>query len=98
MACSRSSKPELNLPVPPICTGAADATYVPTAVGFLYLGVVLDVFSRRVVGWAMGNHLHTGLMPQALDMALAQRHPNEVIHHSDQGRPIHLHHLRQALP
>src|SRR6267378_801310 len=63
----------------------ADATYVPTAVGFLYLAVVLDVFSRRVVGWAMGNHLHTGLMLQALDMALAQRHPNGVIHHSDQG-------------
>ena len=63
----------------------ADATYVPTAVGFLYLAVVLDVFSRRVVGWAMGNHLRTALMLQALDMALAQRHPNGVIHHSDQG-------------
>jgi transposase InsO family protein len=65
----------------------ADATYVPTAVGFLYLAVVLDVFSRRVVGWAMGNHLRTALMLQALDMALAQRHPNGVIHHSDQGCP-----------
>jgi transposase InsO family protein len=63
----------------------ADATYVPTAVGFLYLAVVLDVFSRRVVGWAMGNHLRTALMLQALNMALAQRHPNGVIHHSDQG-------------
>src|ERR1700680_987836 len=61
----------------------ADATYVPTAVGFLYLAVVLDVFSRRVVGWAMGNHLRTALMLQALDMALAQRHPNGVIDHSD---------------
>jgi len=63
----------------------ADATYVPTRVGFLYLAVVLDVFSRRVVGWAIANHLRTGLMLQALDMALAQRHPNGVIHHSDQG-------------
>jgi putative transposase len=64
----------------------ADATYVPTLVGFLYLAVVLDVFSRRVVGWAMDNHLRTELMLQALDMALAQRHPSGgVIHHSDQG-------------
>jgi putative transposase len=63
----------------------ADATYVPTVVGFLYLAVVLDVFSRRVVGWAMGSRLRTGLMLQALNMALAQRHPHGVIHHSDQG-------------
>ena len=76
----------------------ADATYVPTAVGFLYLAVVLDVFSRRVVGWAMGNHLRTALMLQALDMALAQRHPNGVIHHSDQGCPVHLARFRPALP
>jgi putative transposase len=63
----------------------ADATYVPTVVGFLYLAVVLDVFSRRVVGWAMGCHLRTKLMLQALDMALEQCHPHGVIHHSDQG-------------
>ncbi|MFL9912612.1 IS3 family transposase [Paraburkholderia sp. RL17-337-BIB-A] len=63
----------------------ADATYVPTRVGFLYLAVVLDVFSRRVVGWAIADHLRTALMLQALDMALGQRHPNGVIHHSDQG-------------
>jgi transposase InsO family protein len=63
----------------------ADATYVPTVVGFLYLTVVLDVFSRRVVGWATGCRLRTGLMLQALNIALAQRHPHGVIHHSDQG-------------
>jgi len=63
----------------------ADATYVPTAEGFLYLAVVLDVFSRRIVGWAMSNHLYTELMLRALDMALAQRRPDGVIHHSDQG-------------
>jgi len=63
----------------------ADATYIPTAVGFFYLAVVLDVFSRRIVGWAMGSHLRTRLMLQALDMALAQRRPGDVIHHSDQG-------------
>jgi len=61
------------------------ATYVPTAAGFLYLAVVLDVFSRRIVGWAMSNHLYTELMLRALDMALLQRHPDGVIHHSDQG-------------
>jgi putative transposase len=63
----------------------ADATYVPTGEGFLYLAVVLDVFSRRVVGWAMSNHLYTELMLRALDMALLQRRPEGVIHHSDQG-------------
>ena len=50
-----------------------DITYVPTAAGFVYLAVVLDVFSRRVVGWAMANHLPTELVLDALDMALG--HP-----------------------
>jgi putative transposase len=63
----------------------ADATYVPTGEGFLYLAVVLDVFSRRIVGWAMSSHLYTELMLRALDMALLQRRPEGVIHHSDQG-------------
>lgn len=63
----------------------ADATYIPTKVGFYYLAVVLDVYSRRIVGWAMDSHLRTALMLQALDMALEQRHPTSVIHHSDQG-------------
>ena len=63
----------------------ADATYIPTWEGFLYLAVVVDVYSRRVVGWSMANHLRTELMLAALDMALEQRHPENVIHHSDQG-------------
>ena len=63
----------------------ADATYVPTWEGFLYLAVVVDVFSRRVVGWSMANHQRTELMLAALDMALEQRRPHKVIHHSDQG-------------
>lgn len=63
----------------------ADITYVPTWAGFLYLAVVLDVFSRRVVGWSMANHLRTELVLNALNMALAQRRPEQVIHHSDQG-------------
>jgi putative transposase len=63
----------------------ADITYIATWAGFLFLAVVLDVFSRRVVGWAMENHLRTELIIQALNMALEQRRPAEVIHHSDQG-------------
>lgn len=63
----------------------ADITYVPTWAGFLYLAVVLDAWSRRIVGWAMANHLRTELVLDALNMALEQRRPIDVIHHSDQG-------------
>jgi putative transposase len=63
----------------------ADITYVATWAGFLYLAVVLDVWSRRIVGWAMATHLRTELVLEALDMALWQRRPEAVIHHSDQG-------------
>jgi putative transposase len=63
----------------------ADITYIPTWAGFLYLAVVIDAWSRRVIGWAMENHLRTELVLQALNMALHQRRPSEVIHHSDQG-------------
>jgi putative transposase len=63
----------------------ADITYIPTWAGFLYLAVVVDVYSRRIVGWAMENHLRTELVLQALNMALWQRRPAAVIHHSDQG-------------
>jgi putative transposase len=65
---------------------SADITYVPTWAGFLYLAVVLDVFSRRVIGWAMADHLRTELVVAALDMALWNRRPGPgVIHHSDHG-------------
>ena len=63
----------------------ADITYVPTWTGFLYLAIVLDVFSRKVVGWAMANHLRTELVLAALNMAIGQRRPQGVIHHSDKG-------------
>ena len=63
----------------------ADITYIPTWTGFLYLAVVLDTFSRRIVGWAMETHLRTELVLQALNLALWQRRPAAVIHHSDQG-------------
>ena len=61
----------------------ADITYVPTYSGFLYLSVVLNAFSRRVVGWAMASHLQSELVLSALNMALYQHRPEDVIHHSE---------------
>jgi putative transposase len=63
----------------------ADITYVPTWSGFLFVAIVLDVYSRRVVGWAMATHLRTELVLDALNMAIYRRKPTNVIHHSDQG-------------
>ena len=63
----------------------ADITYVPTWAGFVFLAVVLDVFSRKIVGWSMASHLRTSLVLDALNMAITQRKPDEVVHHSDQG-------------
>ena len=62
----------------------ADITYVPTWSGFLFLAIVLDVYSRRVVGWAMANHMRKELVLEALDMAIYRRKPRGVVHHSDQ--------------
>ena len=66
-------------------TWVSDITYVPTQAGFLYLAVVIDVWSRRAVGWSMRNDMATPLVTDALDMALAQRAPDQLIHHSDRG-------------
>jgi putative transposase len=64
----------------------ADMTYVSTAEGWLYLAIVLDAWSRRVVGWAMGDTLRTELVLDALNMAVGNRRPAAgVIHHSDRG-------------
>ena len=63
----------------------ADITYVPTSSGFLYLAVVLDAWSRKIVGWSMANHLRTELVLDAMEAAVGQRRPKGVIHHSDQG-------------
>jgi putative transposase len=63
----------------------ADITYVPTWAGFLYLSVVLDAWSRRIVGWSMETTLATEGVLAALNMAVAQRKPQNVIHHSDHG-------------
>ena len=86
---SRSAVPDLVerdfAPAGPDRLWVADVTYVPTWSGFLYLAVVVDTWSRRVVGWAMETHLRTELVLQALNMALWQRKPEAVIHHSDHG-------------
>lgn len=63
----------------------SDITYVPTQAGFLYLAVVLDVWSRKVVGWSMSPSLATPLVLAALEMAVRQRQPKGTVHHSDQG-------------
>jgi putative transposase len=64
----------------------ADITYVPTWSGFLFLAVVLDVFSRKIVGWSMSANQNTELVTRALQMAMTRRKPDGVVvHHSDQG-------------
>jgi putative transposase len=64
----------------------ADITYVPTGEGWLYLATVLDAWSRRIVGWAMGDMLRTELVVDALNMAVWNRRPAVgVVHHSDRG-------------
>ena len=67
---------------------AADITYVPTGEGWLYLAAVIDLCSRRVVGWAMADHLRATLCTEALEMALSRRKPpadRTLVHHSDRG-------------
>lgn len=64
----------------------SDFTYIDTAEGWLYLAIVLDLFSRKVIGWAMSEHMNTALVETALHMALQTRQPNvTLLHHSDQG-------------
>ena len=63
----------------------ADITYIPTWAGFVYLAIVLDVFSRKVVGWAIESHLRTELVLAALNAAVAQRRPRLLVFHSDHG-------------
>ena len=65
---------------------AGDLTYVWTIEGWLYLAVILDLYSRRVIGWAMGHRLTVELAERALTMALTNRTPTAgLLHHSDRG-------------
>src|SRR6202022_3005229 len=73
-------------PTGPNAVWISDITYVRTWEGWLYLAVILDAFSRRVVGWALADHLRTELATDALQMALGSRRPGVgLIHHSDRG-------------
>jgi len=67
----------------PIQLWVADAAYVPTWAGTIYLAIVLNAWSHKIVGWAIENHLRTELMLEALNIALTQRKPKQVLHHSD---------------
>ncbi len=85
-ACPAPDLVERDFTVPgPDRLWVADITYIATWAGFLYLAVVLDAWSRKVVGWAMATHLKTELVLDALNMALWQRRPRLVVHHSDHG-------------
>jgi putative transposase len=76
----------------------ADLTYIRTAEGWLYLAVVLDLFSRRAVGWAMADHLGHELALAALDMAIARERPAPgLVHHSDRGVQFAAHEYRRRL-
>lgn len=64
----------------------ADITYIPTAEGWLYLAAVMDLFSRKIIGWAMQDHMQVELASAALTMAINQQRPQTgLIHHSDRG-------------
>jgi putative transposase len=74
-------------PVAPDVTWAGDITYIATGEGWVFLATVIDLFSRRVIGWAVGDHLRTPLVLAALEMAVATRggRIDGVVFHSDRG-------------
>ncbi len=75
-----------------------DITYLPVSEGWIYLAVVMDLFSRKIIGWAMRKTLHTELVVAALTMAQRTRRPGqEILHHSDQGVQYASSEYRQAL-
>jgi putative transposase len=77
----------------------ADITQQRTGEGWLYLAVVLDTFSRRIVGWSMADHLRTELVLDALDLAIAQRQPAAgLVHHTDHRLPVHQSGVRPPPP
>jgi len=76
----------------------ADITYVETGEGWLYLSTVMDLYSRRIVGWAMRDHMRTELPLAALQMAISAQRPDAgLIHHSDRGVQYASHDYRAAL-
>jgi putative transposase len=76
----------------------ADISYIPTQEGWLYLAAVMDLFSRRIVGWAMDAHLEATLVEDALKMAIRQRRPgSDLLHHSDRGSQYACHDYQDLL-
>jgi transposase InsO family protein len=85
-------------PASPNASWVADITYVPTREGWLYLAIVEDLYSRRVVGWSMADHLESRLVVNALEMAVQQRWPGEgLLAHSDRGSQYASEHYRRLL-
>jgi putative transposase len=99
----RADKPSPNLlsgqPLPdaPDRVWAGDITFIPTASGWLYLAVVIDLCSRRIVGWSLANHLRSELVLHALNQALQTRSPRGTIFHSDRGSQYGSASFRKAL-
>jgi putative transposase len=82
----------------PNCVWVADITYVWTCEGGLYIAAVLDLFSRRVIGWAIDNHMKESLINNALEMALGRRQPKPgLMHHSDRGSQYASHDYQSLL-
>lgn len=87
----RADKPSPNLlagqplPTAPNRVWASDITFIPTSSGWLYLAIVIDLCSRRIVGWSLANHLRTDLVAAALGQALGSRPARQLVFHSDRG-------------
>jgi putative transposase len=85
-------------PSAPNAAWAGDITYLRTPTGWLYLAIVMDLFSRKIVGWAIADHMRTELVTRALDLAVQQRQPAEgLLHHSDRGSQYASHHFQGVL-
>ena len=79
-------------------TWISDITYIPTQEGWLYLSAVMDLRTRRIIGWAMADHMRVDLVLDALQMALARGKPGrQLMHHSDRGTQYACQHYRQLL-
>jgi len=99
----RADKPSPNLlsdqplPAVPDCAWAGDITFIPTSAGWLYLAVVIDLCSRRIVGWSLADHLRSDLVLDALNQAIQTRPVNRTIFHSDRGSQYGSAPFRKAL-
>jgi transposase InsO family protein len=99
----RADKPSPNLltgaalPAAPNQVWAGDITFIPTSAGWLYLAVVIDLYSRRIVGWSLADHLRSDLVIAALTQALGTRQAKRTIFHSDRGSQYGSTSFRQAL-